>query len=194
MKKAITLIKKTFVIISVIWTTITLGFIGFLSLSGPTSCTIDDLDNETVSEETGDLPDFEFAEMDGEASFTNESIAGTYTLFYFWGTSCGICVNEMPYLYETHTELQDRNYQIIALSYDRSEEKVREFMEDSPMPWKHIVFGSDREKMRDTFNAFGVSGSPHKILVSPEGEILERVEGFNGDDLYAMINNHLPSS
>ncbi|WP_158551507.1 TlpA disulfide reductase family protein [Rhodohalobacter sp. SW132] len=194
MKKTITLIKKTFIVVSIIWTTITLVFIGFMALSGPPSCGIDDLDNETLSETTGDLPDFGFEEMDGNTTFTNESIAGTYTLFYFWGTSCGICVNEMPHLYETYTELQDRNFQIIALSYDQSEEKVREFREDSPMPWKHIVFGSDREKMRDTFNAFGVSGSPHKILVSPEGEILERVEGFNGDELYAMINNHLPSS
>lgn len=194
MKKAITLIKKTFVIISVIWTIITLSFIGYLALSGPPSCAIDDLENEGVGEATGDLPNFEFEEMDGEATFTNESIAGTYTLFYFWGTSCGICVNEMPHLYETYTELQDRNFQVIALSYDRSEEKVREFMENSAMPWKHVVFGSDREKMKDTFNAFGVSGSPHKILVSPEGEILEKTEGFNGDELYAMINDHIPSS
>lgn len=99
----------------------------------------------------------------------------------------------MPYLQETHAELQDENFQVIAISYDRSEENVREFMEDSPMPWRHTVFGSDRDKMRDAFNAFGVSGSPHKILVSPEGEILENLEGFNGDELHGMISQHLPS-
>jgi len=194
MKKAVTVIKKTFVIISVIWTTITLGLVGFLAFSGPSSCSIDDLDEENVSQATGDLPDFVLESIDSETTFTNESIAGTYTLLYFWGTSCGICVKEMPYLYETYTELQDRNFRVIAVSYDPSEEKVREFKEDYPMPWNHSVVGSDREKMQKLFRSFEVSGVPHKILVSPEGKILEDMEGFSGDELYAMIDNHLPSS
>lgn len=194
MKKIIKIIKKTFVIISVIWTTVSLVLIGFIAFSGPSSCSIDDLEDENVSEVSASLPEFEFEEMNDRTTFTNESIAGSYTLFYFWGTTCGICVKEMPYLYETYTQLQDKNFRVIAISYDRNEEKVREFMEVTPMPWNHIVFDSDRDKMRETFNAFGVSGSPHKILVSPEGEILERVEGFSGNELYAMINDHLQTT
>lgn len=194
MKKTIELIKKAFVFISVIWAVITLAFIGIMAFSGPSSCSIDDIDNENVSELTGELPEFEFAEMDGKTTFTNESIAGNHTLLYFWGTSCGVCVKEIPHLYDTYTALQDRDFEIIAVSYDPSEEKVREFMEDYPMPWKHSVIGSDRDQMMNTFKSFGVEGTPHKILISPEGEVLESVKGFSGDELYDLIDDHLPAS
>ena len=50
MKKSIKVFKKVFVIISVIWTTVTLGFIGIMAFSGPSSCSIDPPDNENVSE------------------------------------------------------------------------------------------------------------------------------------------------
>ena len=194
MQKAINAIKKTFVFISVIWTIITLGFIGFMVFSGPSSCSVDGVESETASEVTGEVPDFEFEEMDGETTFTNESISGTYTLLYFWGTSCGICINEIPHLQDAYTDLQSRDFQIIAVSYDEKEDNVREFIEEYPMPWKHTVVGSDSEKMQHTFNRFGVAGTPHKILISPEGEILENIEGFSGDELYDLIGDHLPAS
>ena len=50
MKKSIKLFKKVFVIISVIWTTVTFGFIGIMAFSGPSSCSIDSPDSESVSE------------------------------------------------------------------------------------------------------------------------------------------------
>ncbi len=55
MKNAITLIKKTFVIISVNWTTITLVFINFMTFSDPSSCSVDNLEGKNVSEATGEL-------------------------------------------------------------------------------------------------------------------------------------------
>lgn len=50
MKKVMKYIKKIFVIIAVIWTTITLGFIGVMALSGPAHCPVDTSDNENKSE------------------------------------------------------------------------------------------------------------------------------------------------
>jgi cytochrome oxidase Cu insertion factor (SCO1/SenC/PrrC family) len=151
MKKTIKVIKRTFVIISVIWTTITLGFIGFLALSGPSSCSVDGVESENTIGLNSELPDFKFEEMDGEAIFTNESITGTYTLLYFWGTSCGVCIREMPHLYNAYTKLQNRDLRVIAVSYDRNKDNVREYMEKYPMPWRHTVVGVDRDVLNSTF-------------------------------------------
>lgn len=50
MKKVVKYIKKIFIVVAVIWTTITLGFIGVMAFSGPAHCPVDTSDNENKSE------------------------------------------------------------------------------------------------------------------------------------------------
>ena len=187
------LFKKVLIIISVVWTIISLGLITYATLIDPPSCAVND--NEPVAELTDDLPEFKFELMDENSRVTNESIKGQYTMLYFWGTSCSICVKEMPYLHETYEKLKDENFEIIAVSYDKSEKKVRKFMdEEYPMPWKHTVLGDDRESARKTFNSFGFQGSPYKVIVSPEGKVLDTFNGFSGEDLLDKVKKHVNSA
>ena len=161
-------------------------------MSDSPSCAAND--SEQVAELSGELPDFEFELMDENTTVTNESIEGSYALLYFWSTSCSVCVKEMPYLHETYEQLQDRNFEIIAVSYNKSEETVRDFRNKQyPMPWKHSVMGENREEMKKTFRSFAFQGSPHKVLVSPEGKVLETISGFSGEDLTNKIQAHLTS-
>lgn len=184
-------LKKAIIIISLIWTALSLGYIGLAMLSS-SSCAVND--DEPVRELSGELPEFEFELMDENTTVTNESIKGSYTLLYFWSTSCSACVREMPYLHETYEQFKNKNFEIIAISYDKSEETVREFRDQHyPMPWKHSVMGDDREEMKKTFKSFGFQGSPHKVLVSPEGKVLETISGFSGEDLKEEIRTHLSS-
>lgn len=188
------LLKKITIIISVVWTVISLGFIGYAMLADPPSCAVNE-DDESVTELAGELPDFEFELMGGNTTVTNESIKGSYTMLYFWGTSCSVCVREMPYLHETYNKLKDQNFEIIAISYDESEEKVRKFMDEQyTMPWKHTVLGDDRQSAKETFNSFGFQGSPYKIIVSPDGEVLDSFKGFSGENLYDKVKTHLAST
>ena len=185
-------LKKAIIIISLIWTVLSLGFLGFVALSDSSSCATSD--DEKVAELSGELPEFEFELMDENATVTNESIKGSYTLLYFWSTSCSLCVREMPYLHDTYEEFQDQNFEIIAISYNKSEETVRDFRDQKyPMPWKHSVAGDDRKEMKKTFKSFGFRGSPHKVLVSPEGKVLETISGFSGEELNDKIRAHISS-
>ncbi len=68
MKKAIEIIKKAVIIISIIWTTISLIFIGLVAFSGPSSCPINE--NEAVSELTVDQPDFKALQAEEEITIT----------------------------------------------------------------------------------------------------------------------------
>ena len=186
------LLKKIGITISIVWTIITLVFIGWQILVGPNSCGANT--GEKVSKLTGDIPEFEFELLDENTTVTNESIAGNYTLLYFWSTSCSICVKEMPYLHETYNELKGNNFDIVAISYDESEEDVREFMGDKyPMPWKNSVITGDRQKKIELLKSFGFQGSPYKVLVSPEGEVIESYSGFSGEDLTEQIRDQITS-
>lgn len=186
------LFKKIMIIISIVWTVISLGVICYASLADPASCSVNE--DEPVAELNGELPDFEFELMNSDSTVTNESIKGKYTMLYFWGTSCSICVKEMPYLHETYESLRDENFEIVAISYDENEEIVQKFMEEQyAMPWKHTVIGGDKQSARKTFKAFGFEGSPYKVIVSPEGKVLDSFSGFTGEDLYDKVKASLAS-
>lgn len=185
-------LKKAIITISVIWTILSPGFIGYVALSNSSSCAANS--DKQVAELSGELPEFEFELMDEKTTVSNESIKGSYTLLYFWSTSCSVCVKEMPYLHETYEQFQDQNFEIIAVSYNKSEETVRDFRNQQyPMPWKHSVMGDNREEMKETFRSFGFQGSPHKVLVYPDGKVLETISGFTGEGLANKIQAHLTS-
>ncbi|HKL17977.1 MAG TPA: TlpA disulfide reductase family protein [Halalkalibaculum sp.] len=185
------LVKKVIITISLIWTALSLGLIAWNTLVDPPACAVD---NGNTAEVIDKLPEFEFELMDNNTKVTKESIKGSYTLLYFWSTSCSICVKEMPYLHETYEAFQNQNFEIIAVSYNEKEETVRKFMDQQySMPWKHTVIGDDREYAKETFKSFGFEGSPHKVLVSPEGEILEVMSGFSGESLHDKVQDHLNS-
>lgn len=70
MKKAIEIAKKAVIIISIIWTTISIVIIGIITFSGPSSCSISDNKNEAVSELTVDQPDFKTFQTEEEIILT----------------------------------------------------------------------------------------------------------------------------
>jgi thiol-disulfide isomerase/thioredoxin len=145
------------------------------------------------------VPEFEFNLLDTGETLTNNSMKGSYYMVYFWGTSCVNCNREMPYLHEAYKTLKDDNFKIIAVSYDDSEDVVRKFREQRfPMPWMHYVMGpadtyERYNQFEETMTSFGFSGSPYKIIVSPEGKILDRIKGFSGDQLQKKITQNLYS-
>jgi thiol-disulfide isomerase/thioredoxin len=138
------------------------------------------------------IPSFELRSLDDDTIITDQSLKGSYYMIYFWGTSCGPCVRDMPYLHETYEALKDENFEIIAISFDHNESRVREFRElKYPMPWKHTLVGNDNNKLRAVTFALGLRGSPYKIIVSPDGEVLDRFGGFSGEGLYERVSSHI---
>ncbi len=189
------ILKQIIVTLSIIWTVLSVGFLAVVYFSTPQSCNVNESEEAAAPEASDPLPEFEVELAGGESTLTNESLEGKYTMIYFWGTHCAVCMREMPYLHETYDALEDRDFEIVAISLDDSEETVREFRDQEyPMPWKHAVIGDEEEAIREMTQKFGFSGLPNKVIVSPEGKVLDSFSGFTGEELHEKVEGYLASA
>jgi peroxiredoxin len=116
------------------------------------------------------VPPFSVRLLDDDRVLTDADLHGGFTLVSFWSTTCRVCVAELPNLEAAHARFGDR-VRILSLSMDRDEAAVHAFRRDRhPMPWPHAFVGSEGEVVE----SFGVRGTPHLLLVGPDGRIVAR--------------------
>jgi len=135
--------------------------------------------------EPGDrVPSFELKLLGDGETVTDESLRGSYYLIYFWSTSCGICHREMPVLNDVYQEFKDDNFNILSITGGSDHGEIREFLEEYNLTqWKTALIDMDEDSLRKIQNAFDLRGVPHKVLVSPEGEVLHVSRGYSGDEM-----------
>ncbi len=127
------------------------------------------------------LPEFELELLDEQTTLTTDSLNGQYTILYFWSVDCAICEREMPLMHDLYWQHEDQNLDIVSISVDKSVKAVQEFRERNyPMPWRNSVVGNELERLVPLVEQFDLDGFPVKILVSPEGDVLDITRGFSG--------------
>jgi thiol-disulfide isomerase/thioredoxin len=118
------------------------------------------------------VPEFEINVMgSNNVHISNNSMKGKYYLLDFWASWCDPCMANMQNLHEIHEKLKDKNFEIISISFDQSDDDVNKFRQGKyPMPWLHIRLEKGFED--EMAKRFGVTGIPKMFLISPEGKIL----------------------
>jgi|GEM_PF-2773319 len=130
------------------------------------------------------LPSFEVTDLASGETISNESMLGSYYLIYFWSMSCGICHREMPYLNDMYEKFRDDNFTILSITVARNQKEVHKHLQENGLTgWHNTFIPPDQEVVRDINEAFGIRGVPHKVLVSPEGEILHVSNGYTGREM-----------
>lgn len=95
-----------------------------------------------------------------------------YTIFYWSAHWCGPCRNFTPKLVEFYKENGGgEKFEIILVSQDKSEEKMKQYMKQVKMPWYAINYPTKREA---GMKKFGGDGIPNLMLIDREGNQLER--------------------
>jgi len=123
------------------------------------------------------VPSFQIASLENpDVIYSDKSLLGKTYLIDFWGTWCGPCMNEMPYLHNAFEKYQSYGFTILSLACDKSPENVIQFRKNKwKMPWSHgflsNCFGSRNKN--DMVEKFEVVGFPTAILVGPKGVILK---------------------
>ncbi|WP_010095969.1 thiol-disulfide oxidoreductase ResA [Ornithinibacillus scapharcae] len=97
---------------------------------------------------------------------------GKGVMLNFWGTWCKPCEAEMPYMQELYPEYKEKGVEIIAVSLDATEFVVDKFVDkyDLTFPIPHDT----KDQVRDQYK---IGPIPSTFFISPEGEIVEIVEG-----------------
>jgi len=104
---------------------------------------------------------------------------GKYVLLNFWASWCPDCRKEIPALVKLYTAYQDKNFEIVSYSLDRTQDEWFKGIENLNITWPQLsdcdYWNSQGAKL------YAVQFIPLFILINPEGKIIER--GLDIDDL-----------
>ncbi len=136
-------------------------------------------------------PDFSVKNLEeDQVTFTLASFKDKYVLVDFWATWCSFCVAEMPTLHKAYEAFKDKNLEILSLSCDRKVEDIAPFRaKGNAMPWKHAFLPGGTK--HDVAYAYGVTGLPKPVLISPEGKILAVGTALRGEKLLQTLGEFI---
>jgi thiol-disulfide isomerase/thioredoxin len=141
------------------------------------------------------LPDFAFVDFDGRARRLND-YRGKVVLLDFWGTWCGPCVAQIPFLKDAYEQFREQGFEIIGMNSEHPNAtaadltagvvKARHFVAERGVRWTQAREASIKDL---TARSFRVETWPTTVLIDRNGRIVsaDRVElgqpGLRGETL-----------
>lgn len=130
------------------------------------------------------VPQVSYTLLDGHTASTS-SWTGRVTLVNFWATSCGVCLQEMPAIVETHQRFKARGFDTlaVAMKYDPPA-SVAHYAQTRQLP-----FGVAVDNTGAIAERFGnIRGTPTTLLVDKRGRVVKRIVGEpDFGELHALI-------
>lgn len=132
------------------------------------------------------FPDFEEKDLDGKA-LSIANYKGKVVLVDFWATWCGPCVGELPNVLKAYEANHAKGFEIIGISLDQDEKKLRDFIKDRKMPWQQFFDGKGWGNKLAA--KYGVNSIPATYLLDGEGKIIGK--DLRGDALSEAVTKAL---
>jgi cytochrome c biogenesis protein CcmG/thiol:disulfide interchange protein DsbE len=129
----------------------------------------------------GPAPDFSVYDLQG-APNSLDDYHGKVLLLNIWATWCTPCKEEMPSMQRLHEQIQDEDFQVLAVSIDRPpgdhdptnplEGKLRAFADSLGLTF--TILHDPSGEISVTYRTTGV---PESFVVDREGIILKKISG-----------------
>lgn len=115
------------------------------------------------------------APLFNEESLFNGTVAlndfqDKYVLLDFWGTWCGPCLKETPYLKQAHKTFGDK-VQFIGIAVD-DKKKLFKYLKENDIDWPQIYIPRDLKEEASLVQEYNVYGYPAYFLINPKGEVV----------------------
>ena len=104
-----------------------------------------------------------------------KSLRGKYVVLDFWGSWCTWCIKGFPKLKEYYDKYKDR-LEIVGIDCNDTAEKWAAAVKKHNLPWLQV-----RSEDGITEDKFRIKGYPYKVLISPEGIVLNAYLGETAD-------------
>jgi peroxiredoxin len=115
------------------------------------------------------FPDFEEKDVSGKP-LSIGNYAGKVVLVDFWATSSGPCVQELPSVIKAYNRHHAQGFEIIGISLDQDEKKLKDFTKQMKMPWPQYFDGkgwNNKLALR-----YGIQVIPFTFLLDGNGTII----------------------
>lgn len=121
-----------------------------------------------VQENVGKPLELKFKAVDGR-EVDLAALKGKVVLIDFWATWCGPCVAELPNVLAAYEKLNPKGFEIVGLSFDDDEDKLKDFVKRKKMPW--VQFFDGQGWQNKYAKEFGITGIPSMWLVDKKGNL-----------------------
>lgn len=121
-----------------------------------------------------------------EVPLLDPDAEGNVVFLNLWATWCGPCLAEMPAMASLYQQLSGNGFSMVAVS-DEAPETVREFLADSPYPFKILM---DPENVLN--KRFAVIAIPSTFIIDREGRLALRQTGAYHWDAAEVIEQFEP--
>ena len=128
------------------------------------------------------FPDFSEKDINGK-SMSIANYKGKVVLVDFWATWCGPCVKELPNVLEAYSKHHPKGFEIVGISLDQSEQKLRDFIKEKNMTWQQYFDGKGWQNK--LAGVYGVNSIPATYLLDGEGKIIGK--DLRGEDLEKAV-------
>ncbi|MDB5274298.1 MAG: ccmG [Chitinophagaceae bacterium] len=131
-------------------------------------------------------PNFTLNDRSGK-SISLASLKGKYVLIDFWASWCGPCRAESPNMVKLYNKFKSKNFEILGVSLDGSEDAWNGAIEKDGLNWTHV---SDLMQWNSPVVAlYGIEGIPATVIVDPQGIIVAK--NLRGEELDAKLEELL---
>jgi peroxiredoxin len=115
------------------------------------------------------FPDFDEKDVAGKP-LSVANYKGNVVLVDFWATWCGPCVGELPNVIKAYEKHHAKGFEIIGISLDQDEKKLKNFTNDRKMTWQQYFDGKGWGNKLAA--KYGVQSIPATYLLDREGKII----------------------
>ncbi len=116
-----------------------------------------------------------------------KDLRGKFILVDFWASWCKPCRQANPALKALYSNLKDKDFDIIGISWDQDWTKWKQAIIKDSLPWKQVV--DEKGKYGDLGSYYDIEAIPDNILIDKEGKILG--VGLSGKEIEEIVSGIL---
>ena len=115
------------------------------------------------------VPDFSATALDGKP-ISLQQYRGKVVLLDFWAVWNGFCIGDILNLKRVYDTYKDQGFDIIGVSLDTDETKLRNYLKENDIPWRQIFSGQERQS--PLAQQSDVRSIPARWLINRNGKLI----------------------